>query len=165
MPVRRLRGERGATTEMVIILPALLFLIFLGIQFALWFHASHLALAAAQEGARAARVANATDPVSARGAEQTGEDTANQFASQELIPPGEYQHIRDATQLTPDSIKHAAEQLGVSAGIVVGRLQRLWEVDQLWSYYAPLVQASRSSGRTEGSSELRTSGRRSDKSA
>ena len=66
---------------MVIILPALLFLIFLGIQFALWFHASHVALAAAQEGARAARVANATNPVSARGAEQTGEDTANQFLS------------------------------------------------------------------------------------
>jgi len=33
---------------MVIVLPALLLLIFLGIQFALWFHASHVALAAAQ---------------------------------------------------------------------------------------------------------------------
>ena len=64
---------------MVIILPALLFLIFLGIQFALWFHASHVALAAAQEGARAARVANATSPATARAAEQAGEDTANQF--------------------------------------------------------------------------------------
>ena len=81
MKARRLRGEQGATTEMVIILPALLLLIFMGIQFALWFHASHVALAAAQEGARAARVANATNPVSARGAEQTGEDTANQFLS------------------------------------------------------------------------------------
>ena len=79
MSVRRFRGERGATAEMVIILPALLLLIFLGIQFALWYHASHVALAAAQEGARAARVANATNPVSARAAEQTGIDTANQF--------------------------------------------------------------------------------------
>jgi Flp pilus assembly protein TadG len=66
---------------MVIILPALLLLIFLGIQFALWFHASHVALAAAQEGARAARVTNATDPVSARAAEQAGEDTATRFLS------------------------------------------------------------------------------------
>ena len=66
---------------MVIILPALLLLIFLGIQFALWFHASHEALAAAQEGARAARVANATNPATARAAEQAGEDTANRFLS------------------------------------------------------------------------------------
>ena len=66
---------------MVIVLPALLLLIFLGIQFALWFHASHVALAAAEEGARAARVAGASDPGSARSAEQTGEDTANEFLS------------------------------------------------------------------------------------
>ena len=66
---------------MVIVLPALLLLIFLGIQFALWFHASHVALAAAQEGARAARVANAVDSKSARAAEQVGEDTASLFLS------------------------------------------------------------------------------------
>jgi Flp pilus assembly protein TadG len=66
---------------MVIVLPALLLLIFLGIQFALWFHASHVALAAAQEGARAARVANAVDSTSARAAEQVGEDTAGLFLS------------------------------------------------------------------------------------
>ena len=64
---------------MVVVLPALLLLIFLGIQFALWFHAVHVAEAAAQEGARAARVENATDAASARVAEQAGEDTANQF--------------------------------------------------------------------------------------
>jgi Flp pilus assembly protein TadG len=66
---------------MVIVLPALLLLIFFGIQFALWFHASHVALAAAQEGARAARVANAVDSRSARDAEQVGEATASQFLS------------------------------------------------------------------------------------
>src|SRR4051794_7013027 len=66
---------------MVIVLPALLLLIFLGIQFALWFHASHVALAAAQEGARAARVANAHDSASARTAETTGEQTATEFLS------------------------------------------------------------------------------------
>ena len=41
---------------MVIVFPLLLLLIMLGIQFALWFHATHVAQAAAQEGARAARV-------------------------------------------------------------------------------------------------------------
>jgi Flp pilus assembly protein TadG len=40
----------------VIVFPLLLLLIMLGIQFALWFHATHVAQAAAQEGARAARV-------------------------------------------------------------------------------------------------------------
>src|SRR5438045_3973837 len=56
MPVRRLRGERGSTTELVLMFPAFFLLIFISIQFALWYHASHVALAAAQEGARTARV-------------------------------------------------------------------------------------------------------------
>jgi Flp pilus assembly protein TadG len=52
----RVRGERGATTELVVLFPAFFVLLFLGIQFALYFHASHVALAAAQEGARELRV-------------------------------------------------------------------------------------------------------------
>jgi len=64
---------------MVIVLPALLFLIFLGIQFALWFHASHVALAAAQEGARTARVADVVDGASAGQAQQAAHDRASQF--------------------------------------------------------------------------------------
>ena len=52
----RLRDERGdATTELVLVTPVLLLLIGFVIQFALWYHAAHVAEAAAQEGVRAAR--------------------------------------------------------------------------------------------------------------
>ncbi len=51
----RLRGERGsASVELVILLPALFAVMFLGMQAALFYHARTVAIAAAQEGARAA---------------------------------------------------------------------------------------------------------------
>ena len=54
-------GERGAaTTELVLATPALLFLCMVLVQIGLWFHAVHVARAAAQEGARAARVEGGT---------------------------------------------------------------------------------------------------------
>lgn len=50
-----MRGERGSmTVELVILLPALFALLFLGMQGALFYHARTVAIAAAQEGARAA---------------------------------------------------------------------------------------------------------------
>ena len=53
----RRRDERGSeATEVVIVTPVLLLLIMTIIQFGLWWHASHVAQAAAQEGVRAARV-------------------------------------------------------------------------------------------------------------
>jgi Flp pilus assembly protein TadG len=55
---QRQRGE--ATTEMVLVTPVLLLLIAFVIQFALWYHASHVAGAAAQEGVRAARAYDGT---------------------------------------------------------------------------------------------------------
>jgi len=49
------RDERGAgSIEMVILLPALFAVLFLGMQAALYYHARTIAIAAAQEGARAA---------------------------------------------------------------------------------------------------------------
>src|SRR6266542_510105 len=55
----RRSGERGVTsTELVVITPVLLTLILLVVQVGLYFHASHIALAAAEEGARAARARN-----------------------------------------------------------------------------------------------------------
>lgn len=55
------RDEHGAATaEMVIATPALLFLVLLVVQVGLWFHASHVASAAAQEGARAAAAEGGT---------------------------------------------------------------------------------------------------------
>jgi hypothetical protein len=55
--MRGFERERGAaTTELVITTPLLLVLVLLVAQFALWQHATHIADAAAQEGARAARL-------------------------------------------------------------------------------------------------------------
>jgi TadE-like protein len=53
----RLRGERGSATELVVVFPFVMFLLLLVIQFALWYHATHVAQSAAQEGARVARMA------------------------------------------------------------------------------------------------------------
>lgn len=51
----RERGERGSVSiELVILLPALFSVMFLGMQAALFYHARTVAIAAAQEGARAA---------------------------------------------------------------------------------------------------------------
>jgi Flp pilus assembly protein TadG len=53
------RGERGSTSiELLIILPALFAVMFLGVQAALYHHARTVAIAAAQEGARAAGAEN-----------------------------------------------------------------------------------------------------------
>lgn len=58
---RRTRDERGAASiELVILLPALFAVMFLGMQAALYYHARTVAIAAAQEGARAAGAENAS---------------------------------------------------------------------------------------------------------
>jgi hypothetical protein len=50
------RTERGfITTEVVLLMPVLLFLVMLVVQFGLWLHAQHVAQAAADEGLRDAR--------------------------------------------------------------------------------------------------------------
>lgn len=65
-PLRRARGprrfnwagDRGASAvELAILAPGLIFVSMLIVQFALWLDATHAALAAAQEGDRAARAA------------------------------------------------------------------------------------------------------------
>ena len=61
-PPRRVRvAERGsAAVELVLLTPLLMLLVLVVVQFALWQHARHVLLAAAQEGARAARAQGAT---------------------------------------------------------------------------------------------------------
>lgn len=55
------RDERGAVSiEMIVLLPALFAVLFLGMQAALYYHARTIAIAAAQEGARAASATGAT---------------------------------------------------------------------------------------------------------
>lgn len=73
--------QRGAapeagfsTLEAVLVFPILLLLLMLIIQFALWYHASDLATAAAQDGVRAARVDGATAA--------DGTDRANELLDQ-----------------------------------------------------------------------------------
>ncbi len=75
MGKRGARRESGAATlEAVLVFPVLLLLIMSSIQVALWYHSAALADAAAQDGARAARVqgGNAND----------GIDRANQLLDQ-----------------------------------------------------------------------------------
>jgi Flp pilus assembly protein TadG len=55
------RSERGiATLEAVLVFPILLLLLMVIFQFALWYNANELATAAAQDGARTARVVGGT---------------------------------------------------------------------------------------------------------
>src|SRR5260370_7565119 len=54
------RDRGSSVVEFVVIIPGVLLAILLIIQIGLWQHARHIALPAAQEGARAARAYNAT---------------------------------------------------------------------------------------------------------
>lgn len=74
--MRRGRGREAgaATVEAVLVFPVLLLLVMVVFQFALWYHASGLANAAAQDGARAARVEGGTA--------QDGRDRANALLDQ-----------------------------------------------------------------------------------
>jgi Flp pilus assembly protein TadG len=73
--IRPARERGDVALEMVLLAPIIIFMIFVVIQFALWYHARHVVTAAAQEGARVARAAN----TSAAAAEQAGRDRAYTF--------------------------------------------------------------------------------------
>ncbi|MDP9241275.1 MAG: pilus assembly protein [Actinomycetota bacterium] len=56
------REDGGSVSlELVIIFPLILILLFLGFNYALYYHARNVALAAAQEGLRTARAENGTE--------------------------------------------------------------------------------------------------------
>src|SRR3954469_21635978 len=58
----RVGDEKGSSSlQTVLVMPVLLLLITAIVQFAIWYHAAHVALSAAQDGARAARVEAGTD--------------------------------------------------------------------------------------------------------
>ena len=58
---RRRRRERGSVSvELVVLLPALFAIVFLGVQGAFYYHAHTVTIAAAQEGARAAGAKEST---------------------------------------------------------------------------------------------------------
>lgn len=101
--MRRVCGDGGsASTELVIAMPALLLLVLASVHVGLWFHARHIASAATEEGARAARIAGATN--------SNGDTTAKQFIDQVgpnvLLDP----HItitRTATTVTVSAAGHS----------------------------------------------------------
>jgi Flp pilus assembly protein TadG len=60
--LRRSNDRGSSVIELAILAPILLIIIFLTIQWALWFQARQVALEAAQQGARYARQYETTDP-------------------------------------------------------------------------------------------------------
>jgi Flp pilus assembly protein TadG len=75
--MRRPEAERGsATTEVVLLTPVLLFLIMAIIQFGLWYHAQHVAQAAAEQGVRTARSNGSTVEAGRQRAEDFLSDVA-----------------------------------------------------------------------------------------
>jgi Flp pilus assembly protein TadG len=81
---RRLGGDAGAaTTELVIVLPTLLFFILFIVQLGLYFHAINVASAAAQEGAHEASLSLAGSGLPDRAAAvRAGQDTAADLVQQ-----------------------------------------------------------------------------------
>lgn len=69
-PRSRARNERGSVSiQLVILLPALFAVMFLGMQAALFYHARTVAIAAAQEGAKAAGGENGKETDGVKAAE------------------------------------------------------------------------------------------------
>lgn len=93
----RERDERGsASIQLVILLPALFAVLFVGMQAALYYHARTVAIAAAQEGARAAGAEH--------GREADGVEAANDFIDEaggrDVLSAAAASADRTATQAT-----------------------------------------------------------------
>ncbi|MFT4264111.1 MAG: pilus assembly protein [Nocardioides sp.] len=98
-PVRssRRKDERGSVSiELVILLPALFAVMFLGMQAALYYHARTVAIAAAQEGAKAAggESAKAADGVSA------ASSFVDEAGGDDVLPGATATENRTATTVT-----------------------------------------------------------------
>jgi HTH-type transcriptional regulator / antitoxin HigA len=51
------------------------------------------------------------------------EDQADRYAMDLLIPPAQYERLRSGNDYSPDRVQTFARQIGVTPGVVVGRLQ------------------------------------------
>ncbi len=107
MQTRQLRDEDGViASQLAILMPALLLLIMLAVQFGLWAHASQLARAAADEAAYIAALPDSTD-------------TAGQTAAAGLLAQaGHLTDIRIDIDRTPDTV--VATVAGVAPQVVPG---------------------------------------------
>jgi Flp pilus assembly protein TadG len=107
---RRLRGDGGySVVEAAILFPLLLLLVMVVFQTALWWHARHLAQAAAQEGARVAR----TYQGSAAAGQAQAEDYLNALGSR-LLPQRTVDVSRTATTVT---VRVRARVIGIVPGL------------------------------------------------
>jgi len=61
------------------------------------------------------------------------EDEADQFAADTLIPPKPYGAFIEARQFFAENIERFARQVGISTGIVVGRLQNEGHIRPSWN--------------------------------
>ena len=100
----RQAGERGsASIQMVVLLPALFAVMFLGMQAALFYHARTVAIAAAQQGARAAAGEN--------GSTSNGVSAASDFIShaggEDVLVDARASAHRTATTVTVAVTGHA----------------------------------------------------------
>lgn len=102
--------ERGsASVELVVLLPALFAILFLGIQAALYYHARSVAIAAAQTGARAAAAEHGRDIDGTRAAA----DFVTQAGGSNVLP--------DATETsTRTPIVATVTVTGTSLSIIPG---------------------------------------------
>lgn len=88
------RDERGSVSlELVVVFPAVLLVLFVGIQVALYFHARNVALAAAQEGLRAARAENGTAALGG----QRAEDFLRSAGGSSVLTGVNVDEVRSAT--------------------------------------------------------------------
>lgn len=91
------RRERGSSSiQMVILMPALFSIMFLGMQGALYYHARTVAIAAAQEGARAAGAQNGT----AAGGISAASSFVNDAGGKDVLPGAQMTGGRSAITAT-----------------------------------------------------------------
>ena len=109
MARRRPRGETGsASAEAVVILPVLLLVVLMLVQFGVWYHATAVAKAAVAEAARAARAEGATD--------EEGRARANAFLAQ----AGRTIIVDPELTVTRDAEAVRVELRAVAANVVPG---------------------------------------------
>lgn len=105
-PEERDRGM--ATIQMVLLMPALLAVIFAGMQAALWYHARAIATAAAQEGARAA------------GAQHGSAGAGSAEATAFLADAGQDAISRTAVRSSRDGTNATVTVTGASMSVIPG---------------------------------------------
>jgi Flp pilus assembly protein TadG len=109
MPVDRSRDSHEAgssTTELVLLMPVVLLLIMLIVQFGLWLHAQQIAAAAAQEGLVAAQAEFGTSAA--------GRDRATSF----LTEAGGLRQVRVESERDATSVR--VEVAGVTPAVIPG---------------------------------------------